>query len=128
MTGEEIATSCERLRQAAGALDVSLGSRLGKKGRPAWDVRLLVRPEALEDVIARCFAETATIGLRWRLESRRVLPRSTVRSPGGVRAKIVERPGGSRTAKAESDDLEGVDLAARRRLGRDVEADPGDAG
>ncbi len=115
MTGEEIATACDRLRAHAGVLDVSSGARMGKKGRPAQEVRVLVRPEALEDVIARCFVETATIGLRWRLESRRVLPRAMSEGTGGVRLKTVERPGGGRTAKAESDDLAGASLAARRR-------------
>jgi hypothetical protein len=121
MTGEEIGTACDRLRRAEGVLDVSLGSRLGKKGRPLQEVRLLARPEAVETAIERCFAETATIGLRWHLEARRILPRAAVETEAGVRVKLAERPGGLTTAKAENDQVTGDDLAARRRSGRTAE-------
>jgi uncharacterized protein (DUF111 family) len=121
MTGEELAVSCERLRFIAGVLDVSLAGRMGKKGRPLQEVRVLVRPEALEDAISRCFSETATIGLRWRLESRRILPRAATEGPDGVRLKVVDRPGVGRTAKVESDDLAGENLAARRQAAHHAE-------
>jgi pyridinium-3,5-bisthiocarboxylic acid mononucleotide nickel chelatase len=119
MTGEEIGVALDRLRDCDGVLDVSLGTRAGKKGRPLHDVRLLLMPVALDDVKEVCFRETSTIGLRWRLERRTCLARrSEERAVDGRRFRIkqVERPGGV-TAKAESDDLCAVEgLAERRRL------------
>lgn len=124
MTGEELGVAVDRLRAADGVLDLSIGTRIGKKGRPLHDLRLLVRPDALDAIRDLCFRETATIGLRWRLERRAVLPRSAALAAVDgqcVRIKRVERPGGG-TPKAESDDLAGLDgLAERRRVKRRAE-------
>ncbi|MGA2127702.1 MAG: LarC family nickel insertion protein [Xanthobacteraceae bacterium] len=114
MTGEEIGVAAQRLRGLPGVLDLSVGMRLGKKGRFTSDVRLLVTPEARETVAAACLSETSTIGLRWRVEQRVVLPRTAVSGAAGVRTKQVTRPGGEVTVKAESDDVAGESLAARR--------------
>ena len=119
MTGEEIAVAADRLRALAGVLDLSIGQRLGKKGRPMQSFRLLVRPETVQEVADRCFAETSTIGLRLREDSRMILPRRASKTaPRGVAVgvKSVLRPDGGETAKAESDDIVGHDLAARRHL------------
>ncbi|HKU99039.1 MAG TPA: nickel insertion protein, partial [Vineibacter sp.] len=120
MTGEEIAVAADRLRAVAGVLDLSIGQRLGKKGRAMQSFRLLVQPNAVQSVAERCFAETSTIGLRVREESRMVLPRrlSTMEAVG---VKAVRRPGGVETVKAESDDLGGETLAERRHLKHRVE-------
>ncbi|WP_442583667.1 LarC family nickel insertion protein [Mesorhizobium sp. ASY16-5R] len=123
MTGEEIGVATERLRVAAGVLDVSIGQRFGKKSRPVVSFHLLARPETAEAVAARCFAETSTIGLRLREERRIVLPRETA-NVAGLPVKAVARPGG-RTTKAESDALTGDSLAERRALKRQAEG--GDA-
>jgi uncharacterized protein (DUF111 family) len=123
MTGEEIAVAAQRLRAVPGVLDLSVGSRTGKKGRPVADLRLLVRPEAREAVSAACFSETSTLGLRWRLERRLVLPRAAGEAGGGVRTKQATRPGGEVTTKAESDDVSGESLAARRALKARAEAE-----
>lgn len=114
MTGEEIGVASERLRALPGVLDLSSVTRRGKKGRPLESFRLLIRPEALDAVRTACLLETATIGLRWHVEERLCLPRSAD-AVDGVRRKRVERPDGSITVKAESDDLAGQDLDARRR-------------
>jgi uncharacterized protein (TIGR00299 family) protein len=130
MTGEEIGVALDRLRAADGVLDISVGTRIGKKGRPLQDVRLLVRPEALVRIQDLCFHETSTLGLRWRLEARPSLPRRTQIVPtgeGDVRLKRATRPGGSETAKAESDDLLRVPGLARRRWLR-AQAEHGGAG
>lgn len=120
MTGEEIGVAAERLRALAGVLDVSLGARQGKKGRPLTDFRVLARPEAMDAVSEACFRETSTLGLRWRHERRRVLARESV-AGGEVRRKRCDRPGGA-TSKAESDDLAGIaTLAARRKAARAAE-------
>ena len=125
MTGEEIAVAADRLRTVDGVLDLSIGQRLGKKGRAMQSFRLLVRPDAMQAVADRCFAETSTIGLRVREESRMVLPRrlsTTAKDGTAVGVKSVLRPHDIETAKAESDDLAGETLAARRRLKQRVES------
>lgn len=119
MTGEEVAVAADRLRATDGVLDLSIEQRLGKKGRPMQSFRLLVQPDAVQAIADRCFAETSTIGLRLREERRIVLPRrqSTTASEGvAVGVKSVLRPGGVETTKAESDDIVGETLAARRHL------------
>ena len=125
MTGEEIAVSADRLRAAPGALDLTIGMRLGKKGRPVHDFRLLARTDAVEAVVARCLTETSTLGLRWHVESREVLPRNEDVAPtraGDVRVKRAIRPDGEISSKAEDDDVRGESLIARRRLRRLVES------
>lgn len=128
MTGEEIGVAAERLRAEPGVLDVSLGQRLGKKSRPLTSFRLLADPALREAIAQRCLAETTTIGLRWRLESRSTLVRhtTTVRTSDGtsVRVKHVVRPEGLTTRKAESDDLKDVaGLEYRRVRKTDAEDD-----
>ena len=118
MTGEEIAVSADRLRAVDGVLDLSIAQMHGKKNRPMQSFRLLARPEQADTVIARCFQETSTIGLRVTEEQRVVLPRRLARARAGeidVGVKTVERIGHA-TTKAESDDLAGESLEERRRL------------
>ncbi len=124
MTGEEIAVAAECLRGVAGVLDLSIGQRQGKKGRAMQSFRLLVGPGAVEAVAARCFTETSTIGLRLHDERRIVLPREQVQATGGVGVKLVRRPGGTASAKAESDHVAAADgLEARRRARRRAECE-----
>ena len=121
MTGEEIAVSADRLRAAPGVLDVTIGVRFGKKGRPLHDFRLLARAEEAQAIAARCLTETSTLGLRWRVERREILPRKGGVAPtpaGDVRVKRAVRPDGQISVKAENDDLGGDSFTARRRLGR----------
>ena len=131
MTGEEIGVAADRLRAAPGVLDVSLGLRIGKKGRPLHDFRLLVAPQQLEAVSELCLRETSTIGLRWHRVQRRRLARDGEAVPVGeatVRRKRVQRPGGESTVKVESDDLAGTGtLAARRRLQSRAEGTEGES-
>jgi uncharacterized protein (TIGR00299 family) protein len=120
MTGEEIAVAADRLRAESGVLDVSVGTRHGKKGRPLAEFRLLARPEATDALAQACFTETSTLGLRWREERRRVLRRTeataTLDGANGVSVKVALRPGGKRTAKAAHDDVAATrGLAARRQ-------------
>lgn len=120
MSGEEIGIAMDRLRALDGVIDVSAGMRLGKKGRMAQDLRLLVRPAARMAVVDACFAQTSTLGLRWRLETRAILPRVADRTEVdglALRRKHAQRPDGTVTVKVESDDVAGQPtLAARRRL------------
>ncbi|WP_116084919.1 LarC family nickel insertion protein [Tropicimonas sp. IMCC34011] len=117
MTGEEIATAAERLRQMAGVRDLSLGQIIGKKSRPACRFSLLVEPQALDAVAEGCFTQTSTIGLRHRTERRRVLARQE-----RGRAKIVERSG-DLTAKADADGLRAETLSGRRAEAAAIERD-----
>lgn len=125
MTGEEIAVAADRLRAVPGVLDLTHGSRTGKKGRPAADFRVMVTPERAEDIATQCFRETATIGLRWRREKRIVLARGAEKRPseaGDMPVKLVRRPDGTVTVKIESDAVAAVpDLARRRAITRAVE-------
>ena len=130
MSGEEIGLAADRLRAAAGVLDVSLGMRVGKKGRPLHDFRLLVVPAHLDTVSELCLLETSTIGLRWhRVQRRRLARKSDAVAVGEATLgrKQVQRPGGETTVKVESDDLAGTGtLAARRRLQRRAEREEGE--
>jgi uncharacterized protein (TIGR00299 family) protein len=131
MTGEEIGVAADRLRGAAGVLDLSLGLRIGKKGRPLHDFRLLVTPARLEAVSELCLRETSTIGLRWNRVQRRRLARdgdAVAVGDATLRRKRVQRPGGETTVKVESDDLAGTGtLAARRRLQSRAEDEDGES-
>lgn len=125
MTGEEIGTAADRLRAVDGVLDLTLGTRHGKKGRPSADFRLLVRPAALDAVRRACFTETSTIGLRWHGEERICLDRASETLDAGpavagatpLARKRSVRPDGAVVTKVESDALAGTaGLAERRRL------------
>jgi len=119
MSGEEIAVAAERLRAERGVVDVTFGARMGKKGRPASDFRVLAAPESAESVARACFVETSTLGLRMRDERRRTLSRSELATSvdgGPLQVKLALRPDGRRTAKAAQDDVASTrGLAARRR-------------
>ena len=107
-TGEDLALALDRLRVLDGVLDASSHAIHGKKGRLAVHVRLLVRIAAVEPVLAACFRETTTLGVRWHEVSRAALARAaaTVTVDGRtVRVKSARRPGEVRTSKAEIDDL-----------------------
>lgn len=115
MTGEEIALAGDRLRALAGVLDVSIGTRFGKKGRPLSDFRVLVHAREAMAVTHACFTETSTLGVRVREDRRQVLRRRDVRADA-VTVKVAERPGGARTGKAAHDDVaEDASLDARRQ-------------
>lgn len=122
MTAEELALAVERLRAEPGVLEITQTPQIGKKGRAAVLVRILIDPAAEAPVIARCFAETASLGLRLTDLRRIALPRAAVATQHG-RVKRAERPGGAATAKVESDDLSGgPDLASRRAQAQRAEA------
>ena len=121
MSGEEIAIAADRLRAERGVIDVSIGARVGKKGRPVADFRVLAEAQA-EDAVARaCFVETSTLGLRVRVERRRVLSRAEIATAidgSPLRVKVAQRPDGKRTAKAAHDDVAITPGLAARRLSR----------
>jgi uncharacterized protein (TIGR00299 family) protein len=106
-TPEDLAIALDHLRADPAVLDVLQMSAFGKKGRMAAHVQVLAQPEAAERIMAACFNQTATLGLRFQTVERRVLPRrqETVEVGGrNVRVKVAQRPT-VQTAKVESDDL-----------------------
>jgi uncharacterized protein (TIGR00299 family) protein len=124
---EDLALGLDALRGMDGVLDVIQLAAVGKKGRLASQVQLLARPERLDAAIDACFAETTTLGLRWRIEARAVLARESVTVLGAERevaVKVARRPGGARTAKAEVDHIGAGrgGQAGRARRRREAEA------
>jgi uncharacterized protein (TIGR00299 family) protein len=122
-TAEDLAVGLDRLRALVGVHDVLQIPAFGKKGRMATQVQILAAPAALEAVVAACFDETSTIGLRTHIVRGRTLRRSVAEvsvKGRGVRVKRVERPAGT-TGKAESDDLSVPGHAERTRLRREAE-------
>ena len=121
MSGEEIALAAERLRAEHGVIDVSVGTRVGKKGRPVTDFRVLAEVATAETVVRSCFVETSTLGLRLREERRRLLSRAemaTAIDGSPLRVKVAQRPDGKRTAKTAHDDVATAPGLAARRLAR----------
>lgn len=122
---EDLAAGLDHIRALQGVLDVTQSAVVGKKGRMAAHVQILASPLELENVIAACFEETTTIGLRYQLTEGAVLSRrlETVETGGEkVRVKIVERQKGA-SAKAEADDVAGHrGHVARTRLRREAVA------
>lgn len=119
-SGEELALALDRLRAHPAVLDVVQAPVFGKKGRMMTHLRLLALPEARDEILRLCFAETTTIGLRHSVQARAVLPRRMVEVAAGdrtMRVKAVDRPGG-RTAKAEADDVADLEGHAARRARR----------
>lgn len=62
---------------AQGALDVTLTPAIMKKGRPATVVSVLCSPGQLESVSRTLLRETTSLGVRYRLERRLCLTRTT---------------------------------------------------
>ena len=108
---EDLAIGLEHLRAKPGVLDVLQVPAFGKKGRMVVHVQILAEPAAADAVRQACFTETTTLGVRWQLMTRQVLPRAhaavTV-DERRLRVKLTQRPGAVATAKVESDDLRGV--------------------
>lgn len=83
---------------ARGALDVTLTSILLKKGRPGFALQVISPPAAAHPLKETILAETTAIGLRFRRESRRTLPREKVvvaTKWGEIAAKKVRTPAGT---------------------------------
>lgn len=92
----------------AGALEVHWLPIFGKKGRPAYQLQVIVSPRDAERMRQLMFLETTTIGVRWTMMDRMVLDRServVQTSLGPVRVKTVVLPGGERRSKPEYEDI-----------------------
>lgn len=60
-----------------GAVDVSVFTGMGKKNRPVFFLKVLVKENSLEKIKEIIFLETTTIGIRYRKEKRDILERKT---------------------------------------------------
>lgn len=124
-TPEDLAIGLDHLRHHRGVRDVLQMAAFGKKGRLTAHVRVLADPQCLPDVVEACLSETSTIGLRFQILDRRVLPRRQRRVDAAgtnIGIKISERADGN-TVKAEADDLASVvgGRSARDRIRRAAE-------
>ncbi len=132
-TPEDLGVAIDRLRGEPGVIDVLQAPVFGKKGRVGVHVRILAHPSALETVLEACFVETSTLGVRWQIVRRAVLPREKrTDEVSGIRVhvKTARRPDGTITDKAAMDDLAGAGggRAAREMLRRSVEGGGGPDG
>ena len=119
-TGEDLAQGIDNLRAHKDVLDVIQTPVFGKKGRMMTGVRILARPEAVEQVAALAFDETTTIGIRHAIVDRMILPREIVETEvesGAMHVKLVKRPSGQ-TAKAEASYIGNTASAAERQRRR----------
>ena len=99
-SAEDLAVGLDNIRAHDGVLDILQTPAFGKKGRMVTQIQILTDPNAREAVTAACFNETTTLGLRWVLSRRAILAREEA---GDV--KLVTRPSGIMTAKAEMDQM-----------------------
>jgi uncharacterized protein (TIGR00299 family) protein len=117
-TPEDLAEGLDRLRCLEGVIDVTQHPTTGKRGRAMAAVQVLAKPESASAISAACFFETTTLGLRWQVTDRLVLPRNEMTASGGVCVKCAQRPGGP-TAKADIKDVAHQDGHVGRQALRD---------
>ena len=106
-SGELLGGHFQDLLFGAGALDVSLGPLLMKKGRPGQRLEVLCRNSYRERLTTIILTETTTIGVRWFPVQRTVLPSNFETVPtkfGAVRLKCVTLPDGSVRRTPEFED------------------------
>jgi uncharacterized protein (TIGR00299 family) protein len=127
MSPEQLPFLLERLMDA-GALDASLAPISMKKGRQGQLLRVIARPSERDALARRILLDSTSLGVRFREETRFVLPREvrTVETSfGRIRVKLARDPDGRVSASAE---YESCARAARRtgaplhRVYREAEA------
>lgn len=102
---------------ASGALDVFYSPVQMKKNRPGTLVTVIAHPDRRQELAGVIFAETTTIGVRYREMFRECLERhwETIDTPvGRIRFKVARRAGQVLNAAPEFDDC--VRVAAERGL------------
>ena len=102
---------------AEGALDAYLVPLIAKHGRPGVQIGVIAPPERADALTAVLFAETTTLGVRWRTTERASLQRrieERATSLGMVRVKIATLPDGSERLAPEHADI--ARIAAERQL------------
>jgi len=126
-TAEDLSVGIEHLRKSEGVIDIIQAPVFGKKGRIAFHVQILAKPENVEQVIKECFKETTTIGVRWHKVYRRILRRNFQSVAGEdreVRVKVVTRPDNVVTAKTDIEEVAKVKtFHARNKIRTKAESD-----
>ncbi|MGY8992756.1 MAG: nickel pincer cofactor biosynthesis protein LarC [Rhodospirillales bacterium] len=125
-SGEGLSAGLDVLRALRGVLDVVQSPVFGKKGRMGASVQVLCLSDHMDAVAEACLVETVTLGVRLSQVDRMILPRherTVIVDGAAIRVKLAERPDGTRSAKAEADDvLAGtITASARQRLRRAAE-------
>jgi len=123
-SAEDLAVGLDHLRDRDDVLDVIQSAVFAKNGRVAAQIQVLTRPDSLDDVIAACFRETSTIGVRFGQERRVVLDRSIVSvsvDDDDIRVKVSERPGGDSFKAEMADVADAGGREARNRLRNSAE-------
>jgi len=117
-TPEELTDSLDRLRLLESVRDVMVIQALGKKGRPMFSVQLLGDATAEDTLLAACFTETTTLGIRTHLTQRAILDRQYWKN-NDHQFKVAKRPDGD-TIKLEMDAVStmtgGLDDRRQQRL------------
>lgn len=134
MMPEDVVDAVDRILEA-GAKDAGITPRIMKRGRPGFTVSALCDPDDLRDVLSAFLMHTSTIGVRYQVVDRLVLPRRLykVATPWGeVGVKEVRLPDGTPRTKAEYADLHeiskrtGLSVAAiRAEVDRVMKTPPG---
>ncbi|MBT3708638.1 MAG: LarC family nickel insertion protein, partial [Gammaproteobacteria bacterium] len=122
-TPEDLSVALENIRELPGVLDVNQSLAFGKKGRMMFAVQILVVSQAESDVMAQCFEETTTLGIRKIELDRAILNRSEHIVNVGTekfRTKRASRPG-DMTTKVEIDDIAHLPGIRRRSTKADIE-------
>ena len=123
VTGEQIGFACEQLWRA-GALEVFTTPIAMKKGRPGTLLTVLTKPDAQSKMIELMLLHTGSLGVRYRRQSRTVLPRARVdvNSPwGSVPGKVSQLPNGDVDFSPEYDACREIALREGLRLADVVE-------
>jgi len=109
----------------AGALDAMLVPVIMKKGRGGLWLVVVCEPMHSERLAAMIMAESSTLGVRSRTESRFELPRraESVQTPwGAVHVKVASLPGGAERAMPEFESVREVAERSGRTLREVAEA------
>jgi pyridinium-3,5-bisthiocarboxylic acid mononucleotide nickel chelatase len=113
MMPEDVVAALDRILDA-GAKDAGITPRIMKHGRPGFTISALCEEEDLKDVLSSFLIHTSTIGVRYHLLDRLILPRRQHRVStryGEVSIKEVALPDGTQRSKPEYTDL--YDISCR---------------
>ena len=113
---QTLAYACERLFEL-GALEVYTSAVTMKKGRSGHLLTVLGRPDQFDELSSCLVAETSTLGLRYRIEQRLELARSSrrVRTPWGI-VRVKTGRLGDREIRAWPEYEDCATIARRRGL------------
>lgn len=117
---EDLATGLDNIRAADGVPSILQVPAFGKTGRVTTRVEILCARLRIDDIVAACFLQTTTIGLRVRHEDRVLLHRDMLAVEVDGRTLLTKqgrRANGSKLVKPEADDVaEAGDHGARESL------------